>query len=123
MPDDSESRPYWLTEPCPPWCLDDHQAFAEEPPSLWFHLSEPLADLQLTTEPEKLEIGGEATYNPWVVDVHLEQRVREIGPRVVLANACSPTQIHFTPDEAQQLADALVKAVRLATDHGGTRHE
>lgn len=117
MRDDGiEERPYWLPGPCPSWCLGDHDDMEDWPLDLRVHLSGSLQVVPLSTmDPIEVRVVESGRYRPWYLAVRVEQGLREIGPRIVLEDETGTTKISFTPSEAQQIVDAVVDAIRIAT--------
>ncbi len=106
--DDEQTRPYWLTGPCPAWCEVDGWHSADAQPADRSHIAAAYADpeLPLTLMP------ASAHGSPQRAWATLHQHVDWARPRISL-NAGS-TEVELTIDEAQAIADQLATLVRLA---------
>lgn len=119
-PEDSRAcapRVYWLTSPCPEWCIGDHgdgDAGSDRD-----HRSQWQGHVPLVLEPGEKMSGG-LPHQPEYVTSHLEQGYREIGPRIWCGKGETNHGWHMTPEEARELAATLNAAVALATSPKAT---
>lgn len=113
------SMPYWQPEPCPAWCKDVHKGSDEEGERL--HTSPWQITPVTTMDMENFGRGGGTTH--WVAhtaEVSLQQRYREVEPRVLLHDAANDRfYIYFTLDEAEEHAKNILGSVAQARGKAG----
>lgn len=105
-----ESRPFWLTFPCPSWCTEDH--CPGDPEDQRFH-----TDKGATVTLHLHDSVGELN-EPQVVHVSIGQGYREAEPYVELYAPVPNALLKLTVAEAAALAGHVLGAVRAASDGG-----
>lgn len=124
MTTDENSSPYWLAGSCPSWCDQAHSdndlADDRRHVSQW---REPL--VLSTMNPVRLDsqTGDGPELEPRAVQVWLEQGYREVEPRVRVEEDHRAGTFALTLAEADRLAWALARAVKLARVQAGDRCE
>lgn len=115
------NRPYWQTEPCPPWCFHSDRTHADDDrPEDRIHFSRWSGEVILTLLPAEVtrNRGQDPFVEPAEMRVSLLLKHRETEPRVVLATEGMPEakdiDADLTLDEARTLVRYLTKALRLA---------
>lgn len=109
---DRSTRPFWQTEPCPPWCSTGHEASEQQEDRKHWSATERLP---LTLHGLQRKPDNSGWYDdPPILDVYLVQQVREAEPRVSLSvNEAPPTDL--TLSEARHLQGALQALLQDAT--------
>jgi hypothetical protein len=120
------NQPYWQTEPCPPWCwhaLDKDKPHEDDDhPEDRRHFSRWQGQVTLTLMPAHVYLRNndpkDAYVYPVEAQVYLEQRHREVEPRVGVIvehlNGRLDTELDLTLAEARKLVKRLSKAIALA---------
>ena len=109
-------RPYWLAEPCPAWCgyPEGHQS--HDHPDDRVHMGSTWV-VTLTLEVPEVNFprdpAGKIEVSIPHLDIWLQQRWRELEPRVELS-VSDMSGISLTLAEAADLAEALARLVRQA---------
>ena len=111
-------RPYWQTEPCPPWCMLVVPHQDQDRPEDRFHMA-PFHDIQLSLEAAdvtripsadgKVALEISAAF----ITAGLTQGWRDREPTISLIH-CGQHDILFTVAEATELIEALTDCVRQA---------
>lgn len=109
-----DGSPFWQTTPCPSWCGAKHSVgdYADD------RIHRPadkvaIVPLTISNPIPRQRPDGEWYCEPPVLHIDLEQHIREIGPRIVLAEAHS-SEFSLTATEAVTLGQALLTAGQLA---------
>src|SRR6476659_5306243 len=99
-------RPFWLTGPCQPWCVRDHQACVIDQDR---HHADMGAPVQLTHHP-----GWGSLFEPQPVHVGLFQGPRETEAYVEVFYPPRDAAIRLTLSEAAARASYISAAVASA---------
>lgn len=119
-------RPFWQTEPCPPWCTVSH-ADGDGPDDRW-HFSSYEGRVACTLVEPYLYAreNGEKIVYPVEVETSVWQDYREVEPHIHVGldhlEGRLDLALNLTLDETRQLAKNLDEALRLAeTPRKGAR--
>jgi hypothetical protein len=112
----TQDRPYWQTEPCPPWCWREHKD--SDPPPDRTHFSEWDGEVVMSLvdwTDDVLNPGGRTPkyLGPPILQLHLAQGWRESEPHVVVGPEIGHRRWNVALAEAHHLAEVLVKAADL----------
>ena len=109
------SRPTWLPDSCPAWCVTEHSD------KEWYtdrtHLGESRRLTLTATEPHPFgPAPGETPYDHVEAEMYLAQHYREAEPRAALV-VMDRRVATFTIGEAIELADAMYALTETAQQH------
>lgn len=105
----AESRPFWLTKPCPPWCDTEHDNLDAPCDRKHYPAVDGDADhpIEMTLMPGRKEGGP-------LLHVELEQEVREAEPRITVASEGLRFGFELTLVETRRLVEQLTRMLRIA---------
>lgn len=110
-------RPFWMTVPCPAWCVsghsdddavDDRLHWASWRGEVWLSLEDE------TNEEFAFRHKHRTAFTPPFLRVDLLQRWREARPRLWVGWRDTNRGYHLSPTEARELAAALIQGADLA---------
>jgi hypothetical protein len=104
-------RPYWLSQPCPPWCAAEHRDYDQD--SDRDHRGDQ-ARVVLLTENADYAIVNTVPDNVQAAEMRasLDQGQRDAEPRVAISHNGEP-EVMLTLGEADELAGRLLDLVKL----------
>ena len=103
---ETPDRPYWLTEPCPAWCLPETHRDGWGVERVHFG---PEVEVTLTTE----DYEDPRDTEPPSVSIYIQQELRAVEP-IIAVEHNERMAFELTLDEAERVAGHLLDMVRAA---------